>query len=165
MNNTIPEPGPGMPREMDGNFALLTEDDLHWFNEGTHCRVYEKMGAHLVEHEGVAGVCFSVWAPNAEQVYVVGDFNGWDKSRHPLRLLGGSGVWSGFIPGLERGATYKYHIRSRHEGFAVEYGGSGQGNQGGGEASPLGWHFKPHSFHITLPPLGAVFFKHQGARA
>jgi 1,4-alpha-glucan branching enzyme len=105
---------------MTGNFGLLTEDDLHWFNEGTHCRVYEKMGAHFVEHEGVAGVCFSVWAPNAEQVFVLGDFNGWDKSRHPLRPLGGSGVWSGFIPKLGRGATYKYHIRSRHEGFEVD---------------------------------------------
>ena len=84
MKNTTPERGPGPPREMDGNFTLLTDDDLHWFNEGTHCRIYQKMGAHLVEQNGVPGVCFSVWAPNAAQVFVMGDFNGWNKTRHPL---------------------------------------------------------------------------------
>lgn len=120
MNNTTPERGPGVPREMDGGFTLLTEDDLHWFNEGTHCRVYERMGAHPARQGDVPGVCFSVWAPNAAQVFVVGDFNGWDKARHPLTPLGQSGVWSGFIPKLGRGSTYKYHIRSRHEGYAVD---------------------------------------------
>ena len=101
-------------------FSLLTADDLHWFNEGTHCRVYQRMGAHLTEQNGVAGVCFSVWAPNAEQVFVMGDFNGWNKSRHPLKPIGGSGVWSGFIPKIGKGSTYKYHLISRHNGYAVD---------------------------------------------
>ena len=77
-------------------FTLLTADDLHRFNEGTHCRICEKMGAHLTELNGGPGVPFSVWVPNAEKVSVMGDFNGWSRSRHPLRPLGGSGVWSRF---------------------------------------------------------------------
>jgi 1,4-alpha-glucan branching enzyme len=100
--------------------AWLSGDDLHWFNEGTHCRIYQKMGAHLAEQNGLAGVVFSVWAPNAEHVFVMGDFNGWSKSRHALRLLGNSGVWSGFIPGLGKGAAYKYHLLSRYGGYSVD---------------------------------------------
>jgi len=98
------------------DFTLLTQDDLHWFNEGTHARIYEKMGAHQMEKDGASGVCFSVWAPNAEQVWVMGDFNGWNKSRHPLRPVHSSGIWSGFIPKIGQGSTYKYHIASRHNG-------------------------------------------------
>jgi 1,4-alpha-glucan branching enzyme len=96
------------------------EQDLHLFNEGTHYRVYRKLGAHLTVVDGQEGVTFAVWAPNAESVTVMGDFNGWDKARHPLRLLGGSGIWQGFVPGLGRGAVYKYHVRSRLNGFAVD---------------------------------------------
>jgi len=109
-----------LPRNTDGNFTLLTDDDLHWFNEGTHCRIYSKMGAHPVTQNGGSGVAFAVWAPNAAQVSVIGDFNGWNKTRHPLRPLGKSGVWSGFVPKLGQGATYKYHLVSRHDGFAVD---------------------------------------------
>jgi 1,4-alpha-glucan branching enzyme len=103
-------PGIGTVRD----FSLLTGDDLHWFNEGTHVRIYEKLGAHLIEKDGVPGVCFSVWAPNADRVSVMGDFNGWDKTRHPLLPVGGSGIWSGFLPGPGKGALYKYHIVSRN---------------------------------------------------
>lgn len=106
--------------DMGGNLTLLTNDDLHWFNQGSHCRLHQKMGAHLVEQNGVAGVCFSVWAPNAARVSVTGDFNGWNKSSHPLQAVGNSGVWSGFIPKLGRGAAYKYHIASRFDGFEVD---------------------------------------------
>ena len=92
---------------------ILTDFDLHLLREGTHLRSYEKLGAHLVVHQGAAGVHFAVWAPNALRVSVVGDFNGWDGRRHPMRVLGGSGVWELFIPGLKEGTLYKYEIRSR----------------------------------------------------
>jgi len=98
----------------------MTGDDLHWFNEGTHCHVYRKMGAHPVEQNGVPGVSFAVWAPNAARVSVMGDFNEWNKERHPLQPMGGSGVWSGFVPKIGHGATYKFHIVSRLDGFEVD---------------------------------------------
>jgi 1,4-alpha-glucan branching enzyme len=110
MNNETPERRLNPLRSTNGTLALLTDDDLHWFNEGTHCRISQKMGAHLAEQDGTPGVCFSVWAPNAAQVFVIGDFNGWDKTRHPLQAIGNSGVRSGFIPKLGKGATYKYHL-------------------------------------------------------
>jgi 1,4-alpha-glucan branching enzyme len=98
----------------------FSSDDLHWFNEGTNWRIYRKFGAHLTEHNGVTGTHFAVWAPNAEQVCVMGDFNGWNKSSHPLQQVGQSGIWAGFVPKLERGATYKYHIASRYQGYKVD---------------------------------------------
>jgi 1,4-alpha-glucan branching enzyme len=100
--------------------AHLTDDDLYLFNEGSHFRLYEKLGARLLTVEGVEGTYFSVWAPNAEQVAVMGDFNGWDTSSYPLRPLGQSGIWQGFIPGGTKGMIYKYHIVSRHDGYRVD---------------------------------------------
>ena len=79
--------------------------------EGTHYLKYEKMGAHPAVVEGVAGVQFAVWAPNAMRVSVVGDFNQWDGRTHPMRNRGPSGVWELFVPGLAEGAIYKYEIR------------------------------------------------------
>jgi 1,4-alpha-glucan branching enzyme len=73
-----------------------------------------------VEHEGKEGTCFAVWAPDAQKVYVMGDFNGWDKESHPLRPRGKSGIWEGFIPGVGKGANYKYHIASRFHGYHVD---------------------------------------------
>jgi 1,4-alpha-glucan branching enzyme len=99
---------------------LISLDDLYWFNEGTHSRIYEKFGAHLTQKAGESGTHFAVWAPNAERVAVMGDFNGWSKSQHPLAPIGNSGVWSGFIPGLGPGTTYKYRIVSRYGGYAVD---------------------------------------------
>jgi 1,4-alpha-glucan branching enzyme len=96
--------------------SLLTDGDIHLFNEGTHHRLWEKLGSHIVP----GGVIFGVWAPNAERVSVVGDFNDWNKESHPLRAREGSGVWEGFIPDLGRGATYKYHIVSRGNGYRVD---------------------------------------------
>ncbi len=100
--------------------SLLTEQDLYLFNEGTHYRLYEKMGAHPLAVGGLAGTYFAVWAPNAERVSVVGSFNGWDRSAHPLRLREPSGIWEGFIPGVGEGASYKYHVASKIGGYAAD---------------------------------------------
>ena len=99
---------------------LLTDDDIHLFNEGTHYRLYDKLGAHRVAVDGVEGTFFAVWAPSGEQVSVIGDFNEWDKTSHPLHPRGRSGVWEGFIPGIGKGALYKYHIVSRYNGYRVD---------------------------------------------
>ncbi|MBO0747365.1 MAG: 1,4-alpha-glucan branching protein GlgB [Acidimicrobiaceae bacterium] len=84
--------------------------DLHLFGEGRHRRLWEVLGAHLKVHDGMAGVAFAVWAPNAQAVRVVGDWNYWDGRVHPMRLLGRSGVWELFIPGIGAGARYKYEL-------------------------------------------------------
>jgi 1,4-alpha-glucan branching enzyme len=105
---------------VSGRDGLFGEQDLHLFNEGTHYRIYRKLGAHLAAIDGRDGVAFAVWAPNAESVSVIGDFDGWDKTRHPLRRVGESGVWQGFVAGLGPGAVYKYHLRSRRNGYAVD---------------------------------------------
>src|SRR5947209_6024983 len=89
---------------------LLTDYDLHLLAEGTHHRAYEVLGAHLVTVDGTPGVRFAVWAPNAGQVSVIGDFNRWDGLAHPMHLHPGGGVWELFIPGLAVGATYKYQV-------------------------------------------------------
>ena len=90
----------------------LGELDLHLFGEGRHEQIYEKLGAHLITHQGVEGVSFAVWAPAADHVSVVGNFNAWDGTRHPMRRLGASGVWEIFIQGLQVGELYKYEIRA-----------------------------------------------------
>lgn len=101
--------------------AALGEEDLYLFNEGTHSRLYEKLGAQLdVDEHGRNGVRFSVWAPNAESVCIIGDFNGWDGKDHFLEPVGRSGLWTTFIPGLERGTAYKYRIDSRIGSYRVD---------------------------------------------
>ena len=102
-------------------FSLLTKDDIHLFREGSHFRLYEKMGSKLISKDGVEGAYFCVWAPNAKSVSVIGDFNFWDKQSHPLFARGeGSGVWEGFIPGLKQGDSYKYFIVSNINNYSVE---------------------------------------------
>jgi 1,4-alpha-glucan branching enzyme len=91
---------------------LLTDFDLHLHGEGTHYQAYRMLGAHVVELDGVQGVRFAVWAPNAETVSVTGDFNQWDRSQSPMTHRAG-GVWELFVPGLNQGAHYKYCVRSR----------------------------------------------------
>jgi len=98
----------------------LTEDDLYLFNEGSHFRLYQKLGAHPMTVGGQEGTHFAVWAPDARQLSVIGDFNGWDKTSHPLSPRGQSGIWEGFIPGVAKGAVYKYHIESRYRGYKVD---------------------------------------------
>src|SRR3989442_1048702 len=100
--------------------SLLTDEDLYLFNEGSHYRLQEKMGAHVIESKGVAGTAFSVWAPNARDVHVIGSFNGWDHRSHPLHPRGSSGIWEGFIPGVGKGTVYKFHIVSNQHGHRVD---------------------------------------------
>ncbi|UCF32218.1 MAG: 1,4-alpha-glucan branching protein GlgB [bacterium] len=95
--------------------TLWTEQDVWLFKEGNHYRLYERLGSHAMEVEGVEGTYFSVWAPAATAVSVIGDFNRWDPQSHPLGVRwDGSGIWEGFLPGVMRGSLYKYHIISRH---------------------------------------------------
>jgi len=117
--------------------APITDDDLYLFNEGTHCNLYHKLGCHLTTLDGVAGATFAVWAPNANYVSVIGDFNGWTKSANRLAQRGSSGVWEGFIGGVKKGDAYKYHIGSRHRGHRVD------------KADPFGVH------HETPPKTGS----------
>jgi 1,4-alpha-glucan branching enzyme len=98
----------------------FTADDLYLFNEGSHFHLYERLGAHLMTVDSVAGTYFAVWAPNAQQVAVMGEFNDWDTTAQQLHPKGQSGIWEGFIPGISHGATYKYHIVSRHHGYRVD---------------------------------------------
>jgi len=94
-------------------FPTFGEVDLFLFNKGTHYKLYEKMGGRLATHSGCSGAQFVVWAPSAEGVSVVGDFNGWDGRLHPMRSMGVSGVWELFIPGLAEGEAYKFEIRTQ----------------------------------------------------
>ena len=103
--------------------TLVTDYDVYLFRQGNHTRLYEKLGAHPAVADGVQGTFFSVWAPNAAEVSVIGDFNGWKAGEHPLTARGdNSGIWEGFVPELGQGALYKYHIRSRYRDYCVEKG-------------------------------------------
>jgi len=98
--------------------GLLTDHDIYLLKEGNHLRLYEKMGAHPAIMDGVTGTLFAVWAPNAGQVFVAGDFNNWDNYKNPLSVRpDNSGVWEGFIPGVGKGNLYKFHIVSKFGGF------------------------------------------------
>jgi len=94
--------------------AQIGEVDLHLFGEGRHFQIWNVLGAQLRTIDGIAGCLFSVWAPAAQRVSVVGDFNDWDGRRHPMRCRGGSGVWELFVPGLGAGAAYKFEILGSH---------------------------------------------------
>ncbi|MCC0011602.1 MAG: 1,4-alpha-glucan branching protein GlgB [Hyphomicrobiaceae bacterium] len=129
----------GEKRDIDDPYRfgpVLGNIDLHLFGEGTHDRNFEKLGAHIVEHEGVSGVHFAVWAPNARRVSVVGDFNAWDGRYHVMRLHPGVGLWEIFIPGLAEGTLYKYEIKSQD-----------------GTALPL--KADPYAFAMEPPPRTA----------
>ncbi len=99
----------------------FTDHDIYLFKEGSHYRLYEKMGSHPMTIEDTKGTHFAVWAPNARSVSVVGDFNEWNISSHPLKVReDGSGIWEGFIPSLDQGTVYKYHIESQYHGYIVD---------------------------------------------
>ncbi|MEA2601950.1 MAG: 1,4-alpha-glucan branching enzyme [Acidobacteriota bacterium] len=116
--------------------SLITEQDLYLFNEGTHFRLYEKLGAHLSSEDGVEGAWFAVWAPDAAQVSVIGDWNLWNKRTDLMTVRGSSGLWEAFIPGVTRGMKYKYHVISRYNGYRVD------------KADPF-------AFYAETPPLRA----------
>lgn len=115
---------------------ILGEMDEYLLGGGRHHHLYERLGAHLITMDGVAGVAFAVWAPNASRVSVVGEFNAWDGRRHPMRKRIGAGVWELFIPGLEKGTVYKYELLGQH-----------------GERLPL--KADPLSFYQEKPPATA----------
>lgn len=96
----------------------LTENDLYLFNQGRWFKLYEKMGAHILDND--AGVHFAVWAPNAREVSVVGEFNYWQRGENKLHAVGESGIWAGIVPQARRGHTYKYHIASHNNGFEID---------------------------------------------
>src|SRR5437763_909057 len=100
--------------------SLLTDDDVFLFHEGSHYRLYNKLGAHVMSADGVQGTYFAVWAPDARDVTVMGDFNYWDKHRHYLGMRGSSGIWEGFIPSVGKGTKYKFHVMSRHGDYKVD---------------------------------------------
>ena len=100
--------------------SLLTPEDTYLFNEGSHYRIYDKLGAHLINSNGTEGAIFGVWAPNARKVSVIGNFNNWNPTSHQLQPRGSSGIWEGFIPGISKGALYKFHISSSQHGFHAD---------------------------------------------
>ncbi len=103
--------------------SRLTEHDVYLFREGSHFRLYDKLGSHPMVLGKVRGTHFAVWAPNAQAVSVVGGFNGWDRGAHQLKMREDeSGIWEGFIPGVEAGTPYKYHVVSRQGNFAADKG-------------------------------------------
>ena len=98
----------------------LGETDLYLFGKGDERRIYDKLGAQLRTIDGVAGTSFAVWAPNAQRVSVVGNFNNWDGRFHPMRNLGSSGVWEIFIPSVGEGSLYKFEILDAHGHVVVK---------------------------------------------
>ncbi len=123
----------GQRRRLRDGYSFLPtlgEVDLHLFGEGNDRRIYDKLGAQLREIDGVAGTSFAVWAPNARRVSVVGEFNGWDGRYHPMRLLGASGVWELFVPGVGEGALYKYEIQKAQGDVTLK-------------TDPFGFFFEP----------------------
>ena len=97
----------------------VTDFDTYLFNAGEHHRAYEKLGAHLSVINGVGGIHFAVWAPGARSVSVIGDFNNWDRRSHAMRVLGSSGIWEIFIPGIPEGVLYKYQVKTQ-TGFIMD---------------------------------------------
>ena len=102
-------------------FSLFSEFDINLFKSGKHFRLYDKFGAHPATVDGEEGIYFAVWAPSANHVYVIGEFNFWDSQDHLLNVRwDGSGIWEGFIPGLKMGVQYKYKIHSNNSGIVTE---------------------------------------------
>ncbi len=115
------------------------EKEIYHFKEGTLFRMYDHLGSHLMRRDGTEGVYFAVWAPNAAVVSVVGDFNGWNASSHLLTSRwDSSGIWEGFVPGIESGALYKFHIMSKTHQYQCE-------------------KKDPFAFGTEIPPLEIYF--------
>ena len=121
--------------------SLLSDHDLYLFNEGTHVKLYERLGSHPRVLNGRKGTNFAVWAPDAERVFVTGGFNNWNKESHPLQPRGQSGIWEGFIPDIGQGEIYKYHVVSRYHGYRIQ------------KADPFAFHAE------TPPKTGSIIWK------
>lgn len=115
----LPDGGETVFHDSYAFLPTLTDFDLYLFNKGDHTKIFEKLGAHYAEVNGVGGVQFAVWAPSARTVSVLGDFNGWDRRRHAMRVLGTSGVWELFVPGLPEGSLYKFQVKTQ-TGFVLD---------------------------------------------
>jgi 1,4-alpha-glucan branching enzyme len=116
MSKTVARPPSGVAR-----MSRFTDYDVYLLKQGSHTRLYEKLGAHFTGLDDVPGVYFAVWAPNAREVSVIGDFNDWDPRAHRLHAgPGDAGIWEGFIPGLQRGSLYKFHVHSRFGDFRID---------------------------------------------
>jgi len=111
------------PPDITRTRSLITDYDVYLFRQGSHSRLYDRLGSHPAVADGRRGTFFAVWAPNAAEVSVIGDFNGWEAGRNPLSARSDdSGIWEGFLPDIGQGALYKYHIRSRYNDYSVEKG-------------------------------------------
>ncbi len=127
------------PKKKPSRKRILSDFDVHLFKEGNHFTLYQKLGAHLETRGKESGVSFAVWAPNAESVSLIGNFNGWNKNSHPLQVRwDGSGIWEAFVPGITQGDIYKYYIESPRNSFSAERG------------DPFAYHWE------TPPKTGSV---------
>jgi 1,4-alpha-glucan branching enzyme len=126
----------------------ISEFDLHLFGEGKHWHIYRILGAHKHQAGDIPGVRFAIWAPSAERVSIVGDFNNWDGRCHPMRVLGGSGVWELFIPGLGIGQPYKFELRTRQGDIQLK-------------TDPYGQHFELRPANASRVPLPAQTYRWQ----
>ena len=134
---TWPDGGRSQGRDPYSFWPTVGETDLFLFNEGNHQRLADVLGSHMRTLDGVPGVSFAVWAPNARRVSVVGDFNQWDGRRHLMRQLGSSGVWEIFIPGIGEGALYQYEILDAHGALKLN-------------TDPFGFHFEQPPKHASV---------------
>ncbi len=117
---------------------VMSEESRYLFNEGNNYRIYDYLGSHVREIDGATGCLFAVWAPNAKRVSLMGQFNNWDGRRHPMRLLGYSGVWELFVPGLGAGTVYKYEIKKRDRDHLIL------------KTDPYGYYQEPHPNHASI---------------
>ena len=139
ISENIADPASMVSTKQTFSFSPFTEFDINLFKSGKHHHLYNKLGAHPATVNGVNGIHFAVWAPNAEQVSVIGNFNGWNRESAPLTSrMDGSGIWEGFIPSLSKGEYYKYFIRSNN-GYEVEKG----------DPYAFHWETPPHTASVT----------------
>ncbi len=121
IHKCVPWKNHGKQRGDMNKITLFTDHDIYLFKQGSHFRLYDKLGSHGMTVNGTSGTYFAVWAPNAERVSVIGDFNTWNTESDPLNVRGdGSGIWEGFVSGVERGTVYKYHIISKYNSYSVD---------------------------------------------
>ena len=125
-------------RDPYGFLPVMSEESRYLFNEGNNFRIYDDLGSHVREIDGVKGCVFAVWAPNAKQVSLVGAFNDWDGRQNPMRLLGASGVWELFMPGLPYGTVYKYEIKKRDRDHLIL------------KTDPFGYYQEPPPHHAAI---------------